>query len=233
MMRAILAAVLLAAPVPCWPQAGPTDPRLQYLDYEAGRVFQLHGAPGYQLTIALSPDEQVQNVAVGDGGAWAVSVNQAGNHLFIKPTQGEVATNMTVITSVRVYNFELFPMASPSPDMPFTVTFRFPERARQETLGEFVDVSAAQRRQSRYRIRGDRLLRPGSVSDDGRSTYIRWPEDRPIPAVFEIGADGVERTANGAMRGDDYVIDGVPGRLLFRIDGRTAGAERTAPKRSR
>lgn len=216
------------------PGIGFGDPRLQTVDYEPDRIVQLQGAPGYQLTVALAPDEQVQNVAVGDSGAWQVSVNRAGDHLFIKPTQSDVATNMTVITTVRVYNFELFPLPGPTPDMPFNVRFRFPPPAADAAdAGEFVNVTDARRRASRYRISGDRLLRPDSVSDDGLHTYIRWFVDRPIPAVFEIDANGDERLVNGGMRGAEFVVDGVPGRLRFRIDRRTADARRLPPRKKR
>ena len=39
--------------------------------------------------------------------AWQVSVNKEGDRLFLKPAQPDVSTNMTVVTSVRVYNFDL------------------------------------------------------------------------------------------------------------------------------
>lgn len=203
------------------------------MDYDPAQIVQLQGAPGYQLTVQLSPDEQVQNVAVGDSGAWQVSVNRAGDHLFVKPLQAEVATNMTVITSVRVYNFELTPLFGPTPDMAWTVRFRYPAPPAEAADSEFVDVSAARRRMSRYRVRGDRLVRPSSVTDDGTHTYVRWPADAPIPAVFEIGAGGEERLVNGAMRGDELVIDGVPGRLRLRIDRHVARVDRLSPRRKR
>lgn len=213
------------------PNPGAGDPRLQTVDYDPAQIVQLQGAPGYQLTVQLSPDEQVQNVAVGDSGAWQVSVNRAGDHLFIKPTRADVSTNMTVITSVRVYNFELFPLSGPSSGMPWNVSFRYPASAEDETSGEYVDVSPVLRQASRYKIAGDRSLRPTSVSDDGTHTYIRWPTNVPIPGIYEIAANGEERLVNGGMRGGDYVIDSVASRLIFRIDRKAARAVRLPPKR--
>lgn len=231
LMLCVMAAAPAAAQVR--PVPGTGDPRLQTVDYDSGQIVQLQGAPGYQLTVQLAPDEQVQNVALGDSAAWQVSVNRAGDHLFIKPLQGDVATNMTVITSVRVYNFELFPMYAPAPDMAWNVQFRYPAPQPEVTETEFVDVSAAKRRMSLYRMSGDRLLRPSSVTDDGNQTYISWAANQPIPAVFEVAAGGEERLVNGAMRGDEFVVDGVPGRLSFRIDRRRARADRIQPKRKR
>src|SRR4029079_8232692 len=95
------------------PQPGGGDPHLQVVDYVDGQIVQLHGAPGYQLMIELSPDEQVQSVALGDSGAGKVRVTKAGDRLFLKPTQAGVATNMTVVTSVRVYAFDLLGVGAP------------------------------------------------------------------------------------------------------------------------
>jgi type IV secretion system protein VirB9 len=180
------------------------------------------------MTVELSPDEQVQNVALGDSGAWQVNVDHGGDRLFLKPTSANVATNMTVITSVRVYNFDLVALAEPGSDMPYTVHFRYP--APPATPSGYVDVSQLRRSVSRYKISGDKSLRPDSVSDDGEHTYISWSREKPIPAVYAIGNTGQEVLANGAMRDDVYVVDGVPGRLDFRIDDHVARAVRLPSK---
>jgi type IV secretion system protein VirB9 len=215
------------------PQPGDGDSHLQSVAYDANRIVELEAAPGYQLTVELSPDEQVQNVSVGDGAAWQVSVNHAGDHLFIKPN-APVPTNMTVITTVRVYNFDLTPVREPMPDTPYTVRFTYPDiTAAVPPDEQYVDVSPLRRAQSRYRISGDRALRPDSVSNDGTHTYINWSRDKPIPAVYAISSTGEEMLTNGGMRDDLYVVDGVPGELVFRIDDRTASAVRLPPKKKR
>ena len=213
---------------------GDGDPHLQVVDYSAGQIVQLRGSPGYQLMVELSPDEQVQSVALGDSGAWAVSVNKAGDRLFIKPAQSGANTNMTVVTSVRTYAFDLNAIASPTADMPYTVQFRYPAPKVVGTDGQYVDVSAAARRASQYRISGDRQLRPVSVSDDGQRTYIVWPKGSPIPAIYSVDRSGKEVLVNGMMGTDDvYVVDGAPRLLTFRIDRALAYAERINPKSAR
>lgn len=216
------------------PMAGGGDLHLQSIDYDAGQIVQLRGALGYQLMIELSPDEEVQNVALGDSGAWQVSVSKAGDRLFLKPTLSDIATNMTVVTSVRTYNFDLFASASPGPDTPYTVRFSYPEPKLTQSNGEFVDVSAASRRLSKYKISGDRLIRPASVSDDGTKTYVSWPRGAAIPAVYAPDRLGRETLVNGMMGVDDvFVIDGAPRRLIFRMDDEVARAERIRDKKRR
>ena len=212
------------------PQPGPGDPRLQTIVYDPAQIVQLRGAPGYQLTVQLSPDEQVQNVAVGDSGAWQISVNKAGDHLFIKPTQAGSTTNMTVITNVRVYNFDLVPLSAPAPDMAYTIQFKYPA-AEEAGAAEPGKPTAAVVAANRYRTDGDRALRPSAISNDGIRTYISWPPDRALPATFAVGDNGEERLVNGSMRGDRFVIDGVPTKLVFRIDQRVASAVRLPPRK--
>jgi type IV secretion system protein VirB9 len=231
-MRIALAwslAGLLAAPAVAQiqPVAGDGDPHLQSVDYNPGQIVRLTSAPGYQMMIELSPDEEVRSVAVGDAGSWSVSASKDGNRLFIKPTQAGGATNMTVVTSVRVYNFDLQALGAASPDMPYAVQFRYPPPRMAAASGEYVDVSAAARRLSKYRLSGDRLLRPSAISDDGQHIFISWPKTSPIPAVYTIDRSGAEVLVNGMMRTDDvFVVDGAPPVLAFRIDGNVARAER-------
>ena len=231
-----LLGLIVAAPIlaQVQPQATGGDPHLQQVDYDAGEIVQLRGAPGYQLMVELSPDEQVQNVAVGDAGAWQVSVNKEADRLFIKPIQPGVATNMTIVTSVRIYSFDLMSMDGPTADMPYTVQFRYPPPKPALADGQYVDVSAVTRRLSRYKVTGDRLLWPSSVTNDGQHTYISWPRTAPIPAVYALDALGNESLVNGMMGPDDvYVIDGAPQELTFRIDRSVAHAVRIYPKKKR
>ncbi|HEX8063970.1 MAG TPA: TrbG/VirB9 family P-type conjugative transfer protein, partial [Allosphingosinicella sp.] len=86
--------------------------------------------------------------------------------------------------------------------------------------------------EGRYRLGGDKTLRPSEISDDGVHTYIRWPRDRALPAVYAVTDSGLEMLVNGMMREDDlFVIDSVSKKLVFRIDGDVATATRQRKKR--
>ena len=62
----LLMASLLAAPSAAQIRPHPDggDPHLQVVDYADGQILQLMGAPGYQLMLELSPDEQVHRSEV-------------------------------------------------------------------------------------------------------------------------------------------------------------------------
>ncbi|HEX8126826.1 MAG TPA: TrbG/VirB9 family P-type conjugative transfer protein [Allosphingosinicella sp.] len=221
------AAALASFPVAAQvrPQAEPGgDPRIQSVPFAPNQVVQLEGAPGYQITLELSPDERAENIAVGDASAWQVTANKRGDLLFVKALVAGVSTNMIVITNVRTYNFDLVPVSVSQ--MAYRVSFKYPPPAATEE--ELADPAA----EGRYRLGGDKALRPSEISDDGVHTYIRWPRDRALPAVYAMTDGGEEMLVNGMMREDDlFVIDSISKKLVFRIDGNVATATRQRKKR--
>lgn len=231
MRRALILALAFAAAWPAAaqvrPQSGAGDPRIQTVEYDANQVVQIQAAPGYQLSVQFGSDELIENVAVGDSGAWQVSANRNGGNLYIKPLQSSVSTNMTVVTNVRIYLFELVPLPGPSPDMAYQVRFTYPAAAGPEQSAT-ADLIV----EGRYRLSGEPSLRPSRISDDGRHTYIEFPPDAAIPAIYAVDERGRESLVNGMMRDDLYVIDAVEPRLIFRIDQHVARATRLQAERT-
>jgi type IV secretion system protein VirB9 len=223
-MRLALLVALIGALVaqPAMAQLRPTpgagDPRIQTVLYDPDQVVLLQVSTGYQLTVEFAPDERIENVAVGDSGAWQITPNKRGDHLFIKPTTNSVITNLTVITDARTYVFELAPGGGVTPA--YTIRFDYPKPPAPEA-GATPALEAG-----RYKLSGAPALRPDAISDDGVKTYIIWREDQTLPAVFVIDRQGRETLADGAMRDGRFVLDSVNDRLIFRFDKQTAGALR-------
>lgn len=82
-----------------------------------------------------------------------------------------------------------------------------------------------------YRLSGVVALRPSRIRDDGYFTYIEWPAQAELPAVFTRGSDGAEVIAEGTMLGEIYVLDRVHTLLIFRIDRQMALARRQVRRR--
>jgi type IV secretion system protein VirB9 len=221
--------LMIAAPTLAQYRPQPTDgdPRLQIVEYRNNQVVTLEVAPGYQLSLEFAADERIESVGLGDSAAWVVSPTKRGDHLFIKPVQAGVSTNMTVVTDIRTYAFDLHPLPGPSPTMAYTVRFSYP--APPDSRAEA--GTAASPLETLYRLSGDRKLRPSAISDDGIKTYIQWPANVAMPAVYAINDQGREALVNGAVQGELYVIDGVAKQFMFRIDKRIARATRIERKK--
>jgi type IV secretion system protein VirB9 len=222
-------ALLAAAPVAAQIQPQPlgSDPRIQVVDYNPDQIVQIQAAPGVQVTLQFASDEQIATIAVGDSSAWQVTANRRGDLLFVKPISG-VTTNLTVATDARVYLFELSPMFDASSGVPYTIRFRYPLPAETATA----EAGTTPEIQGLYRLSGARALRPTRMADDGVRTYIEWPEESALPAVYTIDSQGREALVNGNMRDGLYVIDSVLPSLVFRIDQDVARAVRRTPQGS-
>jgi type IV secretion system protein VirB9 len=233
---ALVVALLAAAPVSpslaaqdMPPMPGPPGlpglrgSQVRMVDFVPDQVIHVQSAPGYQLMIELAPDEQIENVAVGDSGAWQVTANKRGSRLFVKPIQAGVTTNMIVITDVRVYSFELQPLAEPQPDMAYAIRFRYPAPSN----GAPADAAPA----GNYKLGGSAALRPRGMHDDGVHTYIEWATDQALPAIYAVDGKGKESLVNGMMRDGRMVIDSIQQRLVFRIDKQRATAVRVVRRK--
>lgn len=225
MIRLILILLILAGPAAAQ-TPDVADPRIRTVVYDVDRVVRVQVPTGFHTAILFGPDEQVDNVAIGDETAWDATLNEAGSALFLKPLRASGTTNMTVVTSVRVYAFELSSAYGQSADAPFTLRFTYPDT-------DGATAGAATARPGRYRLTGARSVRPAAISDDGRRTYVEWRSDQAIPAVFAVDARGQRRLVEGRMQNRLYVIDGVHPALEFHLDGRRAGASRLAERSGR
>src|SRR5262245_43781194 len=78
------------------------DQRIRTIRYAPDQVYRFLGHYGYQSIIEFSKDEIIETVSMGDSTGW--QINPAKNRIFLKPIAQNSLTNMTVITSARMYH---------------------------------------------------------------------------------------------------------------------------------
>ena len=71
--------------------------------------------------------------------------------------------------------------------------------------------------------RGSEEIVPTLVFDDGRFTYMRFPGNREVPAVFHVRSDGSETLVNARMEDDLLIVDRVSRRLMLRAGSSVVG----------
>ena len=194
-------------------------------------MTKLTGHYGYSTHILFSAHEKVGHIAMGDAEAWAVS--PLDNHIFIKPKGDDPATNMTVVTDKRIYNFELSAHESKSGawarDMQFEIRFRYPheeaERKRNAKKKRLLEEKLAKEPHPsglnwNYWAKGSADLTPKAAYDDGRFTYLSFSGNRSVPAIYAVeGEDGEEALVNTHIdpkRPNAIVVHGVYPRLVLR-----------------
>lgn len=233
MFRAITAAALLATVAS--PALAQGDPRLVTREYAPDRVVRVEGRPNVQATIRFADDETIQNVAIGDSQAWQVTPSRSADILFVKPLSPRAATNMTVVTSKRVYLFDL--VAGPAVRNPlYVLSFTYPQEEAAEEEAQLAQGGTGQTANEAemaaatddlavidpatlnfaWGTSGAPALLPETVYDNGEATFLAWPAGEPMPAILVKNADGLEGPVNYATRGGVIVIDAVPGEIILR-----------------
>lgn len=206
------------------PEPSRGDPRIRIVPWSENQVVRLRGHLGYQMLVEFDPNERIENVAIGDSLGWQVTPNRAATLLFVKPIARGAATNMSVITNLRRYSFELSAREATGPSDPniiYTVRFSYPPpppRAAPTTAemsgpapANIGDLNLA------YSTRGGRGMPPVRVFDDGVATYFQFAEAADAAAVFVIGADGKEELVNAQWRGPYFVVDQIAKDFVLRI----------------
>jgi type IV secretion system protein VirB9 len=212
----------------------------QVFPFEAGRVFEVWTAPLRITTISLEAGETITNKASGDTERWMIGDTTSGSgstlqtHILVKPFKAGIATNMVVTTNRRVYFLSL--RAAESADafnaavtwthpQPLPTTTTQTANAPTSTAGSVGRTASIDGLNQNYRIRGGWRKPPWtpiSVSDDGRQTFITFPESlasAEAPPLFVISETGESQLVNWRKQGNVYVVDRLFAKAELRLGG--------------
>ena len=219
------------------PAADAADPRLSQIDVSQSGVIALRLRPGYATQIILPPKEQVEHAVMGEARGWEVAV--FGDSLVLKPLADAEATNLLVTAkdhkTPHRYRFDLSLAASHEP-APYELRLTRPGIAPDLALAQAQAAAEARAqalvqqavhaapfegpRNFAYSAQGAIELQPSEVSDNGRFTILRFPAQQPIPSIYEIGPDGLERLVPFHIQDEFLVVHLVAERLRLRRGGR-------------
>lgn len=105
-----------------------TDSRIKTLVYNENEVFTVTTHYGYQSNIEFGAKESIETVSVGDRVAWQII--PAGRRLFIRAQEENASTNMTIVTNLRAYQFDLRSSSADavfgSEELTYVVRFFYP-----------------------------------------------------------------------------------------------------------
>ena len=185
--------------------------------------------------------------------AWCVAAQPGGRNLFVKAKSTAGApNNLAVVTDRRTHSFRFVVLADNDPKAPvYRLVVKAPvvraAASARPTLRDMVSLVAlpavpppptpqeviAERLQAKPQVmnshysiaegKGSEDIVPTLVFDDGRFTYIRFPGNREVPAVFHVLGDGSETLVNARMEEDLLVVDRVSRRLMLRSGSAVVG----------
>jgi len=203
------------------PEPGPGDPRIRIVHYDPNEVVELPAALGYTMTIEFGLGERIENVAIGDGLGWQITPNHKANLLFLKPLDATSATDMTVITNLRRYVFDLHARRAPrrgDRSLIFRLRFDYPEPfiALPEPKPPPTPPQPPQDANHAYRVTGVMKVPYSRVFDDGQSTYFAFAATAEYPAIYAVDPDGHEAVVNVSIRQGFVVVDRLAAAFVLR-----------------
>ena len=206
------------------PRPGPSDPRIFLATYRDSEIYKVVASYGFQTTIEFSSQETIETISIGDSIAWQVV--PAGNRVFLKPQELNALTNMTVITSMRPYYFELGARKSRDPrSVTFLIRFTYPG-AGPAVVGVAVGSKAAASSAKRptdynfnYTLTGSHEIAPMRVFDDGEFTYMQFRSMADLPAIFLVDKEKQESVVNYRIEGQYLVIERIGAQFSLRHGG--------------
>lgn len=224
----LLLAVCGIATAAVVPPPGSVDARVREVEYRDGEVVALAGYVGYHIHLELAPGERF--VALGAGDSAAVDVAAEGPHVMLKPKAPRVATNLTLVSSRRVYHFEYRSYeAQPSEATAlFALRFRYPVIPSEVTpvatpaTAVATVMEPARPVNREYWFCGWPTLQPVAASDDGVQTRLTFAARGEWPAIFVKNEDGSESLLNFHAEGTTAVVHRVAREFVLRR-GRLVG----------
>jgi type IV secretion system protein VirB9 len=215
----------------------------QVFSFEQGRVYEVWTAPMRITALTLEPGERIINKAAGDTERWMIGDTTSGegnaqqSQILIKPFRAGIATNMVIATNRRMYLLSLragestdafnavvtWTYANPLPNgLTLTGITGSPSTTPATIPGQSANIATLNQN---YRIRAGwrrPAWTPVSVSDDGRQTFITFPDSlgsTEAPPLFVIGENGEAQLTNWRKQGSVYVVDRLFDRAELRLGG--------------
>jgi type IV secretion system protein VirB9 len=216
-------------------------------DYGRRPTPSLVCKPQYVCDIMLDSGETVLNIAIGDAARWVVASGKSGNggttpHIFVKPTQSGLDTNIVITTTKRLYDIALH--SAPEAHHPhISFVYSDDEAAAKAAIADRERDAIARvlagtpevppdRFDTNYKLSGDPGLFPDKVYNDGARTFIEWKTlPLELPAVYSVAKDGTTTPVNFRVVGTKYIVDALDPNLdllLVAINDRRGRPERRA-----
>ena len=183
---------------------------------------------------------------------WCVAAQLGGRTMFVKAKSGaEAPNNLAVVTDRRTHALRFVVLADNDRQQPvYRLSVKAPRQPKPASGLTPKDLAAlaalppipspptpqqlvAERLQAKPTVMntqyslaegaGSQDIVPTLVYDDGRFTYLRFPGNREVPAVFHVLGDGSETLVNARMEDDLLVVDRVSRRLMLRAGSAVVG----------
>ncbi len=199
---------------------------VQYYDYMGGTLYQVVTAPGHITSIVLRPGERLIDMAAGDTVRWVIGQTTTGRGalaqtlVLIKPIRPKLTTNLMIATDERVYMLELESVKGDVYNAAIAWNYAEDQKAALQQSMQLAasvqpaagpDTATLNTGYAVETVEGDEPdWLPTRVFDDGRKTYIEFPDNLGVmeaPPLFVLNESGDAQVVNYRVRDNVYIVD--------------------------
>lgn len=204
------------------------DSRIKTMIYSENEVFRIVVNYGYQTIVEFAENEEIQTISAGNNYAW--NLVPVGRRLFIKPLEDNILTNMTILTNMRAYHFEIQSKTmynSIDEELIYVARFFYPEEGF-DSLNARPDVISASKKDTlpslkpynfNYTVSGPEKLAPLKIFDDGINTFFKFDDNLKILPTLAVKTAGGFENLEMRRRGDYIVTNVVAKEFKVTLNG--------------
>lgn len=208
----IIGLLILALSSPAQAERSPrsmgADVRVRQVTYSPIDVVRIDTHLRVNTAIELGNSERISQVLLGDSESFEVEVLSNRHTISVKPVVARASSNMTIYTNRRAIAFYLTEGRTNSKT--YRVVVNFPKKPRPSRS------VATGPRDVAYQFAGNANFRPVRVWNNGRHTYMEFPNDTR-PSVFGVNGSGYETTTNSVTRGRIIRLSGIQSEYSIKI----------------
>jgi len=207
------------------PKGSKFDGRIQNVVYNPGDVVVINAVPGRGARIVFSSNETILDIGSGFSDGWEFADRR--NILYIKPKSlkatdgqstalspepGKWNTNLMVATTARLYDFDLRLIPALSRKTSYRIEFKYPDdeaaKAKLIKTQAKLDLKSPPRNWKYTMQIGEKSsgIAPTMAYDDGRFTYLKFPNNRDFPTAFLVSEDKTESIINSHVEDNDILV---------------------------
>jgi P-type conjugative transfer protein TrbG len=198
-------------------------------DFVPGQVYHIYTSPDFVTTIALRRGEKLISKVAGDTTRWTIGDTLTGDEntpsilVVLKPVRAGLHTNIMLATDQRVYFLDV--ESRPGNQYQNAISWNYPQEELTNTLAKVGRLNQQSRDTELTAVDIESLnyhydvtiesgaspaWLPKEVFDDGKKTYINFPENigtTEAPPLFIRSDDGQADLVNYRVKGHFYVVD--------------------------
>ena len=198
-------------------------------DFVPGEVYHVYTSPDFVTTIALRRGEKLISKIAGDTTRWTNGDTTTGDDtapstlVVLKPVRAGLHTNIVLATNQRVYFLDV--ESRPGNQYQNAISWNYPQEELTSMLANVGHINQQARETALTGVAIEDLnyayeistesgstpeWMPKEVFDDGKKTYINFPESigtTEAPPLFIRSGDGDADLVNYRVKGHFYIVD--------------------------